>query len=99
MVNHKTNILQKHGWVEIKPSNVTLKHLDSVISLNHSINLEIMDKFPNLDLLQNEFIEASKTSILRYSNQSKNFVKSMIVDLLKDHSYLKEYFIQSQKMQ
>jgi hypothetical protein len=89
----KNNILENQGWVEIEFSSETINFLDNLISLNHSLDLEIKDKFSKEDSFQNEVAQAAKTSILRYSNQSKIFVKSMVKDLLQHHSFLSEYFI------
>lgn len=89
----KNNILEKQGWVEIEFSNDTVFNLNNLISLNDSLDLEIKETFSNGDSLQNELAQATKTSILRYSNQSKSFVKSMVRDLLKHHPYLNDFFI------
>lgn len=77
----KNNILENQGWVEIEFSSETINFLDNLISLNHSLDLEIKNKFSKEDSFQNEVAQAAKTSILRYSNQSKIFVKSMVKDL------------------
>ena len=87
------NSLKKFGWAEIKLSDESLKYQNDLISYSDTLAKKITDEIVNKNSF-NEVIKVSAIrSILRFSNQSKNFVKSIAQDLIKNYPLIKEFYI------
>lgn len=88
-----TNKIKKLGWAEIKLSNESITKLNELIFFSESIyQIKKNDNY-NIDSLENDIREASTKTILRYSDQSKIFVKSLIKDLVKYNPYIKDFYL------
>ena len=88
-----TNKIKKLGWAEIKLSNESITKLNELIFFSESIyQIKKNDNY-NIDSLENDIREASTKTILRYSDQSKIFVKSLIKDLVKYNPHIKDFYL------
>jgi hypothetical protein len=93
-MNHQTiNCIKKIGWAEIEISNESLKYLNDLIFYSDSLSQNIKDSSTNLDSFQNLVQVSTIRSILRYSNQSKIFVKSLAEDLVNHYPTIKDFYI------
>jgi len=93
MNSQTASIIKKIGWTEIDLSSESLKNLNELILYSDSISQNKKDVSFNKDSFQNEVIESAIKSILRYSNQSRIFVKSLIKDLVKHHPDIKNFYL------
>lgn len=93
MKSQTSSTIKKIGWAEIDLSIESLKNLNELILYSDSISQNKKNVSFNKDYFQNEVKESAIKSILRYSNQSKIFVKSLIKDLVKHHPDIKDFYL------
>ena len=93
-MNHKTNnIINNTGWAEIELSNESLLKLNHLFNYSESILNKKTVKFLDNNDFHNEVTKSTIRSLLRYSNQSKIFVKSLIKDLVNHQEGIKDFYL------
>ena len=83
----------ENGWTEIKLSKNSLENLNELVSYRHSITDDLNDRIVNKDDFQVEIIKSAIRSLIRYSYQSKYFVKAMVEDLVDYSPDLNNFYI------
>jgi hypothetical protein len=87
------NILDKKGWAEIKLSNESILKLDNLIKYSETILSDKKINFLDKNNFHNEVIKSTIRSLLRYSNESKIFVKYLIKDLVKYKKRINDFYL------
>lgn len=92
-MNDKTTDIKKIGWAEIELSNESLKNLNNLINYRDTILNNKKVQLINDNDFHNEVIKSTIRSVLRYSNQSRLFVKSLMGDLVKHNEVIKDFYL------
>lgn len=92
-MNNKTTKINKIGWAEIELSNESLKHLNNLINYRDKILNNKKIQFINNNYFHNEVIKSTIRSLLRYSNQSRFFLKSLMSDLVEHNEVIKDFYL------
>jgi hypothetical protein len=93
MNNQATSIVNNLGWEEIELSSESLKYQNDLINYSDNIIENKKNNFFTKDSFQNELTICALRSILRYSNQSKIFLKYLVKDLVKLYPGIKDFYI------
>lgn len=93
MNDNTSSIINNKGWAEIKLSNESLLKLNHLFSYSESILNNKTVKFLENDDFHNEVTKSTIRSLLRYSSQSKMFVKSLIKDLVNHQEGIKDFYL------
>lgn len=83
----------KNGWTEIKLSKNSLENLNELVRYRHSITDDLNERIVDKDDFQVEIIKSAIRSLIRYSGQSKSFVKAMVEDLVDYSPDLNNFYI------
>lgn len=93
MSNQANNVLKKKGWVEIELSNESVLKLNNLINYSEKILSDKKINFLEKNDFHNEVIKSTIRSLLRYSNESKIFIKSLIKDLTKHQKVINDFYL------
>jgi len=92
-MNNQANNVLKKGWAEIKLSNESILKLNNLINYSETILSNKKINFLEKNDFHNEVIKSTIRSLLRNSNESKIFIKSLIKDLAEHQKFINDFYL------